>query len=113
MGIRSERVEAVGAAGRTTWMPVVGLADETSVRGGSEVYLSFARLGASRPPQRVQVETTRRRVGWVHRSAEWQNRRESEPWRLVTGRKHRTNGWSKLSRRKITQALTDAERKNQ
>ena len=33
MGIRSERVEAVGAAGRTTWMPVVGLADETSERG--------------------------------------------------------------------------------
>ena len=30
MGIRSERVEAVGATGRTTWMPVVGLADETS-----------------------------------------------------------------------------------
>ena len=25
--------------------------------GGSEVYLSFARLGASRPPQSVQVET--------------------------------------------------------
>jgi hypothetical protein len=33
VGIRSERVEAAGAAGRTTWMPVVGLADETSERG--------------------------------------------------------------------------------
>ena len=33
VGIRSERVEAVGAAGRTTWTPVVGLADETSERG--------------------------------------------------------------------------------
>ncbi len=33
MGIRSERVEAGGAAGRTTWMPVVGLAGETSARG--------------------------------------------------------------------------------
>ena len=32
-GIRSERVEALGAAGRTTWTPVVGLADETSARG--------------------------------------------------------------------------------
>src|SRR5260221_5825060 len=32
-GIRSERVEALGAAGRTTWTPVVGLADETSERG--------------------------------------------------------------------------------
>ena len=33
VGIWSERVEAVGAAGRTTWTPVVGLADETSARG--------------------------------------------------------------------------------
>ena len=33
VGIRSERVEAVGAAGRTTWIAVVGLADETSARG--------------------------------------------------------------------------------
>jgi hypothetical protein len=32
-GIRSERVEALGAAGRTTWTLVVGLADETSARG--------------------------------------------------------------------------------
>ncbi len=32
-GIRSERVEALGATGRTTWTPVVGLADETSERG--------------------------------------------------------------------------------
>ena len=32
-GIGSERVEAFGgAAGRTTWTPVVGLADETSER---------------------------------------------------------------------------------
>jgi hypothetical protein len=29
-GIRSERVEAWGAAGQTTWTPVVGLANETS-----------------------------------------------------------------------------------
>jgi hypothetical protein len=34
VGIRSERVEAVeGAAGCTTWIAVVGLADETSERG--------------------------------------------------------------------------------
>ena len=34
VGIRSERVEAVeGAADRTTWTAVVGLADETSARG--------------------------------------------------------------------------------
>ena len=34
VGIRSERVEAVGAAGRTTWIAVVGLADETSAPRG-------------------------------------------------------------------------------
>jgi hypothetical protein len=75
-------------------------------RAGSEVYLSFARLGAGRPSQRVQVETTRRRVGWLHPSAQWQKRCEGEPERLLTGSKHRTNGWSNLSRRKFTQALT-------
>ena len=48
-----------GRKARTTWMPVVGSPDETSraSEGGSEVYLSFARLGTSRPPQSVQVET--------------------------------------------------------
>jgi hypothetical protein len=34
VGIRSERVEAVGAACRTTWTAVVGWADETSARRG-------------------------------------------------------------------------------
>ena len=34
VGIRSERVEAVGAAGRTIWTALVGLADETSARRG-------------------------------------------------------------------------------
>jgi hypothetical protein len=32
VGISRSRVEALGAAGRTTWTPVVGLADETSAR---------------------------------------------------------------------------------
>ncbi len=73
VGIRSERVEAVGAAARTTWTPVVGLADETSARRGSAVYPSVARLGASRPPQHVQVETTCRRVAGLHQSAVEQN----------------------------------------
>jgi hypothetical protein len=45
-----------GAAGQTTWTPVVGLADETSGTLCSAVYPSFARLGASRLPQEVQVE---------------------------------------------------------
>jgi len=34
VGIRRERVEVVGAAGRTTWTAVGGLADETSARRG-------------------------------------------------------------------------------
>jgi hypothetical protein len=52
-GIRSERVEAHGggAAGHTTWMPVVAWAGETSGQGGSAVYPSLARLGARRRPQ--------------------------------------------------------------
>jgi len=69
-GIWSERVEAVGggwsyyldACGR------LGRRDERT-RACSAVYLSCARLGASRPPQRVQVEATSRRVGWLHRSS--------------------------------------------
>ncbi len=35
------------------------------------MYPSFARLGASRPPQHVQVETPCRRVGEPHRTAVW------------------------------------------
>ena len=41
----------------TTWMPVVGLPVGRASVGRTEVYLSFARLGTSRPPQSVQVET--------------------------------------------------------
>jgi len=37
--------------------------------------------GACRPPQSVQVETTSRRVGWLHRSCAWQMRCECEPWK--------------------------------
>ena len=61
MGIRSERVEAVGAAGRTTWMPVVGLADETStrsrlcgislVRSSRRQPFTTERPGGDEPPQ--------------------------------------------------------------
>ena len=46
VGIRSERVEAVGAAGRTTWMPVVGLADETSVHEPALRYISRSLVSA-------------------------------------------------------------------
>jgi len=44
-GIWSERVEAWGAAGRTTWIPVVGLADETSARRG---FCSISLVRSSR-----------------------------------------------------------------
>src|SRR5437879_10464426 len=105
VGIRSERVEAVGAAGRTTWIAVVGLADETSARRGSAVYPSFARLGASRPPQHVQVETTCRRVGEPHRTAVWLKDGVRILERVNFGKK--ITGGSKLFGRKITQALTE------
>ena len=91
VGIRSARVEAVkGAADRTTWTAVVGLADETSDAVGSAVYPSCARLGASRPPQHVQVETICRRVGWPSRPSGEQIRRsenlgERSRWKEFTG----------------------------
>jgi len=105
VGIRSERVEAVGAAGRTTWIAVVGEASETSARRGSAVYPSCARLGASRPPQHVQVETTCRRVGEPHRTAVWLKDGVRILERVNFGKKI-TGGGSKLFGRKITQALT-------
>jgi hypothetical protein len=56
-GIWSERVEASGgAAGRTTWMPVVGLADETSGRS------SFCGISLVRSSRR-QPSTTERPGG--------------------------------------------------
>jgi hypothetical protein len=84
---------------------VVGLADETSERGrlcGISLVRSSRRQpstterpGGDDPPQgggRTGLLCGRTDV--------------RELWRLLTGRKHRINGWSKLSRRKITQALT-------
>ena len=70
VGIRSERVEAVeGAAGRTTWTAVVGLADETSARGRL-CGVSLVRSSRRQPlPQHVQVETTCRRVAGPHAPA--------------------------------------------
>ena len=105
-GVSESRQE--GAAGRTTWIAVVGWADETSARRGSAVYPSFARLGASRPPQHVQVETTCRRVEWPHSPAVWQHQPKREPWRLSPVRRKKVyeKGGSKLSGRKSTRALT-------
>src|SRR2546430_5437317 len=103
-GVSESRQE--GAAGRPTWIAVVGLADETSARRGSAVYPSVARLGASRPPQHVQVETTCRRVGEPHRTAVWLKDGVRILERVNFGKK--ITGGSKLFGRKITQALTRA-----
>ena len=68
------------------------------------MYPSFARLGASRPPQHVQVETTCRRVGEPHRTAVWLKDGVRILERVNFGKK--ITGGSKLFGRKITQALT-------
>ncbi len=75
-GVSESRQE--GAAGRTTWIAVVGWADETSARRGSAVYPSFARLGASRPPQLSRWR--RPAAGWsgrIHLLCGSTNRREN------------------------------------
>ena len=71
VGIQSERVEAVGAAGRTTWTAVVGLADETSARRG------FCGVSLVRSSRR-QPSTTAcpggdalPQGGELHRTAVW------------------------------------------
>src|SRR5260370_40034432 len=103
-GVSESRHE--GAADRTTWTPVVGLADETSERGGlcgiSPVRSSRRQPSTTECPGGDDLP----QGGGPHRSAVWKNRRERELWRVLTGRKHRTNGGSKLSGRKSTQALT-------
>src|SRR2546423_1917829 len=75
---------------------------------GSAVYPSCARLGASRPPQHVQVETPCRRVGGPHSPAVWQHQPKREPWRLSPVRRKTVyeKGGAKLSGRKSTRALT-------
>jgi hypothetical protein len=62
-GIRSERVEALGRAELYNLDACDRLGTRDERAGGSAVYPSFARLGASRPSQRVQVETALRAVG--------------------------------------------------
>src|SRR5436305_7786000 len=72
---------------------------------GSAVYPSFARLGASRPPQSVQVETHLSQVGGASlsrsggRANGTQNPVGCHAWR-------ENEGGSKLFRRRITPALT-------
>ena len=70
-GIRSERVEAGGWQGVRPGRLWEAWQTRRASAEGSAVYPSFARLGKSRPPQRVQVETTCRRVGEPHRTAVW------------------------------------------
>jgi hypothetical protein len=98
-----------GATGRTTWMPVVGLADETSERGRL-CGISLVRSSRQEPSTTVRPGGDDSSQGGVDAPIAWQHREKSEPWRALTRRKHRTNGWSKLSRRKITQALTATQR---
>ncbi len=58
VGIRSERVEAGGGDRRVRPGCLWEAWQTRRARvAGSAVYLSFARLGTSRPPQCVQVET--------------------------------------------------------
>ncbi len=70
------------------------------------MYPSFARLGASRPPQHVQVQTTcRSRVGEPHRTAVWPKDGVRILESVNFGKK--ITGGSKLFGRNITQALTN------
>ncbi len=71
------------------------------------MYPSVARLGASRSPQHVQVETPCRRVGEPHRTAVWLKDGVRILERVNFGKK--IIGGSKLFGRKITQALTERE----
>jgi hypothetical protein len=107
VGIRSERVEAVGAAGRTTWTAVVGLADETSARRG------FCGVSLVRSSRR-QPSTTAcpggdalPQGGEPHRTAVWLKDGVRILERVNVGKK--IIGGSKLFGRNITQALTPGE----
>ena len=71
------------------------------------MYPSCARLGASRSPQHVQVETPCRRVGEPHRTAVWLKDGVRILERVNFGKK--IIGGSKLFGRNITQALTQVE----
>jgi hypothetical protein len=106
VGIWSERVEAWGAAGRTTWTPVVGLADETSERGrlcGISLVRSSRRQpsttecpGGDDLPQGGVVTSV------ILSGAEQTEERTLEIVNVGT----KMTGGSKLFRRKFTQALT-------
>ena len=89
-GIRSERVEALGAAGRTTWTPVVGLADETSERGRL-CSISLVRSSRRQPSTTGCPGGDDLPQGGVAvRSAVWHNRRERELWSVsIVGRKRK------------------------
>src|SRR6266567_5221823 len=62
-GIWSERVEAGGATGRTTWMPVVGLADETSAHEPALRYISRSLVSAKAVHHRAS-RWRRPAAGW-------------------------------------------------
>jgi hypothetical protein len=87
VGTWSERVEAAGATG-AYYLDACGRLGRRDERaGGSAVYLSFARLGASRLPQSVPVETHLSQVGGASlsrsrgRANGTQNPGGCHPWR--------------------------------
>ena len=106
-GIRSERVEAVGAAGRTTWTPVVGLADETSERGRL-CSISLVRSSRRQPSTTACPGGDDLPQGGVAALNCCVAERRSENLERVNFGK-KIIGGSKLFGRKITQALTFAQ----
>ncbi len=74
-----------GAAGRSTWMPVVGLVDETSARGRL-CGVSLVRSSRRQPSttERPGGDDRPQGGGAASIDLERQNRREHEPWRWST-----------------------------
>lgn len=89
-GIRSERVEALGAAGRTTWTPVVGLADETSGRQIALRYTSRSLVSATAVHHRGSRwrRAGRRWGGTSLLRSRGSAQETAEPWKLSPWKEH-------------------------
>jgi hypothetical protein len=105
VGIWSERVEAVGAAGRTTWIAVVGLADETSERGRL-CGVSLVRSSRRQPSTTACPGGDDLPQGRGAAPNCCVAERRSENLGACQRWKENHRGGSKLFGRKITQALT-------
>jgi len=111
VGIRSERVEALGAADRPTWTPVGGLADETRRAERARQALRYIpRSLVSAPAVHHSVSRWRRSAaGWGAASiCSVATQMSACPLERVYYWKHKEDdkGGSKLFRRKFTPALT-------